>query len=476
MEMFECSGSWIEALGKTLIHSLWIGILFLSVLKLAYLIIPPRLANRRYRFASSLLLLFTVSVAILFSILYKPAREASVTLTTGLRMINPDYLDFQEENPWQQMIYYICACLYITGLLAYLLHTAASIRSIHSIRRNGKPADGMWQNRFEGFKARAGVGSNTLLLVSERIRTPFLSGIIKPVVIVPAGMLTQLPFSQVESILMHELYHLKRFDHLAIIFQRIVEILFFYNPAARVISGTIRRERENCCDDLVLRECSQLLDYARALYQLAMDQGLPVMVQAASGNSRRHLKTRIQRILNPLTMKTNIHEKLSAILLFAGGLLIVAVISGFIPAFSVTKYSQDPEEVNPMAQPAPEAKPEPFTHPSPVIQPDTTAGSGKALPAEEDIIREEIDWDQIKRDIEAAYDKGWMIVEAFRKIVDDTAQPIFDTVEYDSDEFDETYELTLDTGIINIEAILNETLPDSAHLTKEADIAEDDVA
>ena len=42
MELLENSSNWIIALGKTVLNSLWLGFLFLSLLKALFLLIPKR--------------------------------------------------------------------------------------------------------------------------------------------------------------------------------------------------------------------------------------------------------------------------------------------------------------------------------------------------------------------------------------------------------------------------------------------------
>ena len=439
MELFESSSNWIMALGKTLVHSLWVGLLFLSILRVLYVFIPSRFASRRYNVAAAILLLFTGTVVAIFSFLYAPVQGTSAIIPAGSGVVFPALYEIQSTSGWLQAICYYSTFIYFIGILFYLIHTIWSISQLHSIRKSGEPVQGLWLERFIAFKARAGIGIRTLLLVSDRTDTPLLAGIVKPVIIVPAGMLTQLPFTQVEAILMHELFHLKRFDHLVNLFQRIVEMLFFFNPAVWSLSRIIRSERENCCDDLVLRECSRPLDYARALYQLAREQGNPTtLVPAATGNNNGQLKFRIQRILNPATMKTNIREKISALLLLAGGFLIVAIISGFSSGFSITQYNQAPEELSPVdnpsdpdpvpqVQPAPSPNPVPvldlmpLTEPDPVVQPDTLPPLDETPQVEEPVdweeikqeieearqkAMEEIDWEEIKREVEAAKQKA----------------------------------------------------------------------
>jgi TonB family protein len=72
-----------------------------------------------------------------------------------------------------------------------------------------------------------------------------------------------------EAILLHELCHIKRADFLHNILQLMVETLFFYHPLSKWISSDVRKIREQCCDDLVLKLQTNPLVYAKALTNIA---------------------------------------------------------------------------------------------------------------------------------------------------------------------------------------------------------------
>ena len=81
-------------------------------------------------------------------------------------------------------------------------------------------------------------------------------------------MLSGLPVTQIESILLHELAHIQRYDYLINTLQRYVEGLLFYHPAVWWISAVIRKEREHCCDDLAVSVSGDPHEYACALAAL----------------------------------------------------------------------------------------------------------------------------------------------------------------------------------------------------------------
>ncbi|MFH0755780.1 MAG: M56 family metallopeptidase [Bacteroidota bacterium] len=425
MVIFDSSPSWIMALGRTLLHSLWAGVFFLAVLKLAFLFILPRFVLVRYRIATTWLFLFAGSMIALFLYFYDPAGGSETTVA-GSRNTLLLYNQTLTVNDWLILCCYYSTYVYFTGIFFIILHTLSSYCHIRSIRKGGEPVTGMWLERFMKLKKKAGRIPDVLLLESDRIDTPFLSGFIKPAIVIPTGMIAQLPFSQVEIILVHELSHLKRLDHVVNLFQRIVEILFFYNPAFWILSRIVRKEREFCCDDMVLTVCPQPLDYARALYKLALEQRkLPSLVPAATGNHSGQLRNRIQRILNPASMKTNIREKLSAMALLTGAFLIVLIMSGFSSALSITRYNSQPDDVSgqPESSEALQvvqavAAVEPVRSPlsAPAVQQDTVRPHDQAGEVNEEADREairnemeearealeSIDWEKIKEDMEQA--------------------------------------------------------------------------
>ncbi len=109
------------------------------------------------------------------------------------------------------------------------------------------------------------------------------------------GLLAGLPAGQIESILLHELAHIRRHDYLVNLLQIVVESLVFYHPAVWWISGVMRAERENCCDDLAVATQGDAFGYAAALTALEQNRGtVRDAVLAATGGS---LVKRMRRLL-----------------------------------------------------------------------------------------------------------------------------------------------------------------------------------
>ena len=60
---------------------------------------------------------------------------------------------------------------------------------------------------------------------------PVVVGVMKPAILIPASMMSSFSQVQLEAIVSHELAHVRRFDLLVNIIQRLIETVLFFHPA-----------------------------------------------------------------------------------------------------------------------------------------------------------------------------------------------------------------------------------------------------
>jgi beta-lactamase regulating signal transducer with metallopeptidase domain len=185
--------------------------------------------------------------------------------------------------------------LWLAGVAALSLFHLGGWSRVRRLPRQGRPVGQELQELARDLGRRLGIGRAVALLESSTISVPMVVGWLQPVVLVPASALTGLAPRQLAAILAHELAHVRRHDYLVNLLQTAVETLLFYHPAVWWVSAQVRRERENCCDDLAVVVCGDRLGYARALADLEglRAPGAP-LVLAASGGS---LVERIRRLV-----------------------------------------------------------------------------------------------------------------------------------------------------------------------------------
>ena len=132
--------------------------------------------------------------------------------------------------------------------------------------------------------------------VCDRLASPILLGIVRPMILLPPAALTGWSQEQIEMVVLHELAHVRRWDNLVNLLQRIIESLLFFHPAVWLVSRWIRAERECCCDAVVVAQTGQRLAYAKTLAALAMPEVIPSSGLVAM--AEQNVVVRISRILN----------------------------------------------------------------------------------------------------------------------------------------------------------------------------------
>ncbi len=177
------------------------------------------------------------------------------------------------------------------------------------------------------------------ILQSTLAELPIVVGWLRPVVLLPAGLLTGLSPKQLEAILAHELAHVRRYDYLCNLLQTAAETLLFYHPAVWWLSRRIRIEREHCCDDVAVAVCGSKVDYAEAL--AAVEQRRAAALAMAVG-IRGRMGSALGRVRRVLGISTE--DKLRWTQTIGGSvavlLLIVALVS-YMAAASEAQRGQD---------------------------------------------------------------------------------------------------------------------------------------
>jgi beta-lactamase regulating signal transducer with metallopeptidase domain len=149
---------------------------------------------------------------------------------------------------------------------------------------------------LRGFQAVRPV----VLCQSDRLQVPTAIGFLKPMVVIPSWAMRELSTAELNSILIHELAHLRRRDDWTNLAQRILKALLFFHPAVWWIEGQLALEREMACDDAVLAETANPRGYAQCLIAMAeksfLRRGL-ALAQAAV-NRMRPTSRRVSQILD----------------------------------------------------------------------------------------------------------------------------------------------------------------------------------
>lgn len=125
---------------------------------------------------------------------------------------------------------------------------------------------------------------------------PGIFGILRPVLLIPEGLLDRVSPRQFSAIVAHEMCHVRRRDNLVSAIHMAVEALFWFHPAVWFIGARLTDERERACDEEVLRQGSEPVDYAEGILNVCKFY-LQSPLDCAAGVSGADLRKRIEAIL-----------------------------------------------------------------------------------------------------------------------------------------------------------------------------------
>ena len=176
-----------------------------------------------------------------------------------------------------------------------------------------------WRDRFT-------VTRPVRLITSENFLSPFTSGIFKPVIYLPDVLLQNGDQQTLETVIAHEMAHIKRFDFIWIRLQNIIQLVYFFHPVAWFANGQINLARERICDHLVL-ETGRIspAQYGRSMITMLRMNLLGVDgvgFLPTFGNQRHQFKQRIIEINGGRIMKRQRQWLAAVITLILGCLLL----------------------------------------------------------------------------------------------------------------------------------------------------------
>jgi bla regulator protein blaR1 len=333
------------ALGWTVVHSLWQGVIVAALLVFVLYFLRHKKAKTRYQVSvTALFLMFGVSVFTFVSIIESVNRGGQIDENMALILrgiVSSQSIDNQSFMQsvlqfFSQNLSFI-VLIWLVGIAFFALRMMGGLMYVEILKtRHLTPLSIDWQSKMNLYKNQLAIPQKVQLLESALITIPMTIGWLKPLILLPIGAVNGMSTQQVEAIIAHELAHIAGRDYLLNIVQTTIEILFYYHPAVWFISANIRMERENRCDDVAVALCGNSLTYAKALLAIQEMQHQNIrtygLAMTFSTNRKGLLLNRIKRILNQPQNRNNIMEKL-----FATALLVIAV-----SAFAFTDTQQNP--------------------------------------------------------------------------------------------------------------------------------------
>lgn len=319
----------MQAFCWTLLHSLWQGLLLAIIACVIIMITRRSSPGIRYNLLTTLFILFIATTGFTFmrqiSIATKGQPEHVWTEPVTEPISNTSNVGDEaivsttaEPDYFENMVQYFNEHASLIVAIWFILFSAKLVRILSNIGyvqriRNYKTTEPSlyWKQRIIELAQDLRIQRSILLLESAIIKVPMVVGLLKPVILIPIGLLSNLPQGQVEAVLLHELAHIRRKDYLVNLLQSFAETIFFFNPALLWISSLMREERENCCDDIAISRIKNKKQFIHALVtfqEYAMLQSSSSAAIAFAGR-KNYLLNRVKRIIDNENKKLNAMEK-----------------------------------------------------------------------------------------------------------------------------------------------------------------------
>jgi bla regulator protein BlaR1 len=330
------SQHFIQAFSWMLLHSLWQGLVLALAAGMVLAVCRQSPAALRYNVVLILLILFVAGCAGTFIWEWQnaPVPHASHKMAVSLRSHAPFLVNLNAGTLRQGLnacLAYFSANAPLIVLLWLIFFVFRSIKMaagfVYVYRAKRKhifQPDAEWKGKLNRMCVKIRLNKAVTLLESGYVKVPMVIGNLKPVILIPLGLLAGLPAAQVEAILLHELAHIRRSDYLVNFLQTVVETVFFFNPGLLWVSSLLRDERENCCDDIALAHTGDKKTFIQALVSFKEHALYGNAYSVAFPGKKNHLLNRVTRIVSNKNRGFGTPEKAS----FAvGAVLLISMMT-----------------------------------------------------------------------------------------------------------------------------------------------------
>ena len=186
--------------------------------------------------------------------------------------------------------------IYAAGVILLTLYYTVIYFGLRRRIGRGLPADDALSLMVHDTALRYNVKPGRNIRICAGFDTPFVCGIIKPVLVIPA----HLKDNVTDTMILHELLHLQYKDIWMNFVIHAVRIVNWCNPVMWFVLNRIQNDSEAFCDQRVLEriEQDQQKAYGHQLLDLARSKYPTVVGTTTMANGKRNIKRRLKRMVD----------------------------------------------------------------------------------------------------------------------------------------------------------------------------------
>ena len=216
---------------------------------------------------------------------------------------------------------------WIAGVAAFLVFVLTkAMRTNRGLWRKRKPLPAKLQTGIEDFFSELSIRSFPKVWLVDNIGQPFVWGLLRGSIYLPANFARVRSVEHRRSLLMHELSHILRFDAAINVLQIVAQAAFWFHPFVWWANRKLRQEREKCCDEMAIaRSNASREDYTRAIINILSDEHELTQRISSLAIARpvKNVEERIKTIMKPKKKFYKRPSIMALVLVLLVGLLTV---------------------------------------------------------------------------------------------------------------------------------------------------------
>jgi bla regulator protein BlaR1 len=332
----------LSAAGTAMANHLWQSTLFAILVAVSSLALRKNQARVRHHLWLAASVKFLVPFSLLMSL---GSRLATLHGSAGAQPVFYFVLQtmgrpFHEAQDSQGLLVAsllrwlpgVAAMLWVAGFVTVIGLWWLRWRRVAAAIRVGVPvSQGREVEVLRQVEKFAGIWRPISLRSSQSSLEPGIFGILRPILLWPAGISHHLQDAHLEAILAHEVQHVRRRDNLAAAMHMVVEAIFWFYPVVWWLGARLVEERERACDEEVLRLGNRPEIYAESILKTC-EFCVASPLACVSGVTGADLKQRIVRIMTQRSVdKLGLLKKLLLVAIGTGA-VAAPIIAGLITA------------------------------------------------------------------------------------------------------------------------------------------------
>ncbi|WP_165248722.1 M56 family metallopeptidase [Paludisphaera soli] len=229
------------------------------------------------------------------------------------------------------------------GCTVFVLRLAIGAWRLSRVVRRADAAPEAVQQAARAAAERLGMTRPVRVVETRAIASPCLTGVVRPVILLPAGRGLDAPGPDLDAVLVHELTHVRNGDLFWNDALHLASIVLWFHPLAWRIRAAHASACDAVCDAVAVDQLGDVATYARALARLALQAAhrppARGLAMARAGDVRRRIAA-LQRMVHRSPLPRS---------LVMPALLLCTALAALIGGTAVLRAQDEPPAAKPDA-------------------------------------------------------------------------------------------------------------------------------